>query len=100
MLLGQVQDHPEFPGLIDLGSCTIHIIHNAFWKGIYPYAKDIDQLCMDLYSLFKDSAARHEDFKNVHIEMDVEPHNFSNTQRYDGLVWDLQSKEFLNSGMQ
>ena len=29
-----LQDHPEFPGLIDLGSCTIHIIHNAFGKGI------------------------------------------------------------------
>ena len=71
-----LQDHPEFPGLIDLGSCTIHIIHNAFGKGIDQYGKDIDQLCMDLYFLFKHSAARCEDFKNVQIEMEVEPHNF------------------------
>ena len=26
------QDHPEFKGLIVLGSCTIHTVHNAFWK--------------------------------------------------------------------
>ena len=28
------QDHPEFKGLIDLGSCTIHTVHNAFGKGM------------------------------------------------------------------
>ena len=45
-----LQDHPKFPGLIDLGSCTIHIIHNAFGKGIDQYGKVIDQLCIDLFS--------------------------------------------------
>ena len=24
------EDHPEFPGLVDLGSCVIHTVHNAF----------------------------------------------------------------------
>ena len=38
------QDHPDFMGLIDLGSCSIHIIHNAFGKGIEQYGKGIDQL--------------------------------------------------------
>ena len=40
------------------------------------YCRDIDQLCMDLYFLFKHSAAQWEDFKYVEIEMEVEPHNF------------------------
>ena len=26
------QDHLNFPGLDDLGSCTIHMVHNAFGK--------------------------------------------------------------------
>ena len=43
------QDHPDFMGLIDLGSCSIHIIHNAFGKGLEQYGKGIDQLCIDLY---------------------------------------------------
>ena len=52
------QDYPDFMGLIDLGSCNIHIIHNASEKGLEQYGKGIDQLCIDLYSLFKCSAAR------------------------------------------
>ena len=43
------KDHPEFQGLIDLGSCTIHTVHKAFGKGIEQYGKDIDQLCTDLH---------------------------------------------------
>ena len=57
------KDHPKFQGLIDLGSCTIHTIHNGFGKGIEQYGKDIDQLCTDLRSLFKCSAARREILK-------------------------------------
>ena len=34
-----LQDHPEFPGLIDLGSCTIHTVHNAFGKGMNSLGK-------------------------------------------------------------
>ena len=34
-------------------------------KGIEQYGKDIDQLCTDLHSLFKYSAARREDFKEL-----------------------------------
>ena len=33
-------DHPEFKGLIDLSSCTLHTVHNAFGKGIEQYGKD------------------------------------------------------------
>ena len=43
-----LQDCPEFPGLIDLGSCSIHVIHNAFGKCLEKYGKEVDQLCMDL----------------------------------------------------
>ena len=45
-------ENPEFPGLVDLGSCSIHVIHNAFGKGLELHGKEIDQLWMDLQSLF------------------------------------------------
>ena len=51
-------DHPDFAGLVDLGSCTIHTVHNAFGKGMQQCGKEIEQLCMDLHSLFKYSATR------------------------------------------
>ena len=39
------QDYPESKGLIDLGSCTIHTVHNAFGKGIEHYGTEIDLIC-------------------------------------------------------
>ena len=51
------RDNPEFTGLVDLGSCSIHTIHNAFGKGLEKCGKEIEQLCMDLHGLFKYSAA-------------------------------------------
>ena len=77
-------DHPQFPGLLDLGSCTIHTVHNAFGKGIQQFGKEIDQLCMDLHSLFKYSAARREDFKELQFDMDLEMHNF---QQHTNVRW-------------
>ena len=70
------EDHPEFQGLVDLGSCTIHTLHNAFGKGIEQYGKDIDQLCTDLYSLFKYSAAGREDVRGIQVELELPEHSF------------------------
>ena len=53
-----IKDHSDFPGLVDLGTCTIHTVHNAFNKGMEQYGKEVDQLCLDLHTLFKYSAAR------------------------------------------
>ena len=78
------QDYPRFTGLIDLGSCTIHTVHNTFGKGIEQYGSGIDLLCKDLYTLFQHSAARHEDYVGVQIEMEVEIHNF---QQHTEVRW-------------
>ena len=79
-----LQDHPEFPGLIDLGSCTIHTVHNAFGKRMEQFGKEIDQLCMDLHSSCKYSAARWEGFKELQMEIDLEVHNF---QQQTEVLW-------------
>ena len=78
------KDHPEFQGLIDLGSCTIHTVHKAFGKGIEQYGKDIEQLCTDLHSLFKYSAARREDFKEIQVELELPEHSF---QQHTEVHW-------------
>ena len=70
------ENNPEFTGLVDLGSCTMHTVHNAFGKGIEQYGKEIDVLCRDLHALFQHSAARQEDYVEVQIDMEVEVHNF------------------------
>ena len=78
------KDHPEFQGLIDLGSCTIHTVHNAFGKGNEQYGKDIDQLCADLHSLFKYSAARRGDFKEIPVELELLENSF---QQHTEVHW-------------
>ena len=35
-------DNPEFTGLVDLGSCSIHTIHNAFGKGLKNVVKELN----------------------------------------------------------
>ena len=77
-------EHPEFGGFVDLGSCGLHIVHNAFGKGLEKYGKDIDQLCLDLHSLFRHSAARREDFKELQLSLDVEMQTF---QQHTEVRW-------------
>ena len=32
-------EHPEFKGFVDLGSCVVHVVHNSFGKGLDSMAK-------------------------------------------------------------
>ena len=34
-------EHPEFKGFVDLGSCVLHAVHNRFGKGLEMYGKDM-----------------------------------------------------------
>ena len=65
------QDYPESKGLIDLGSCTIHTVHNAFGKCIEQYGTEIDLLCKDLYALFQHTATRHDDYVSILVLQEV-----------------------------
>lgn len=67
-------EHPQFQGFIDLGSCVLHIIHNAFGKGLEKYGNDINQLCFDLHALLKYSATQREEYKELQLDLDVEMH--------------------------
>ncbi|GBM43030.1 hypothetical protein AVEN_215164-1 [Araneus ventricosus] len=48
---------------INIGSCGIHILNNAFQKGASSTEWDISSVLVALYHLFKDSPARSEDFQ-------------------------------------
>ena len=45
------KDHPEFQGLIDLGSYTINTVHIAFRKGIEQYGKTLISY-VQIFTLF------------------------------------------------
>ena len=48
--------------LLNVGSCGLHIVHNAFKKGSVSSGWGIDKLLSSLYYLYKDTHARREDF--------------------------------------
>lgn len=78
------EECPDFPGFVDLGSCILHTVHNAFGKGLEKLSADIDQLCRDVHALFKHSAARREDYEKLQFELDIATHQF---QQHTEVRW-------------
>ena len=48
--------------LINIGSCGLHIVHNAFKAGVTASGWIISSFLTSLYYLFNDLPARREDF--------------------------------------
>jgi hypothetical protein len=64
----------KLPCLVDVGFCNLHVIHNAFGKGLEVFGHDAETLSIELYYWFKQSAARREDLKFELITADMEEH--------------------------
>ena len=64
------------PGMINIGTCNLHVVHNSFCKAVEAYGTPVDDLAVDIHSFFKISSARREDFKFIHLEEEVETHTF------------------------
>ena len=62
-------DDPQFAGFVDLGSCVLYIVNNAFGKGLEKYGKEVDQLSLDVHAIFKHAAARREDYQQLQFDM-------------------------------
>ena len=63
-------------GLVDIGTCNLHICQNAFGKGLGVFPNEISEFVIDLHWLFKQSAARKEDFEAVQQELGLAQHTF------------------------
>ncbi|KAM7293628.1 uncharacterized protein ISCGN_023236 [Ixodes scapularis] len=59
-----LQEHHQVQ-CVDLGTCGLHTIHNAFRAGVVASKWGIDILLTSLSALFRDSPARREDFSTV-----------------------------------
>ena len=61
-------------GLLPLITCTIHIIHNGFRKGLNVYGQEAEELTFDLYYWFRMAPCKREDFRNLEEELDLQLH--------------------------
>lgn len=51
--------------LLNIGSCGLHVMHNAFKAGSNTTTWDIEHTLNSFYWLFKDSPARRGDYAKV-----------------------------------
>nr|XP_042899394.1 uncharacterized protein LOC110283431 [Parasteatoda tepidariorum]XP_042899395.1 uncharacterized protein LOC110283431 [Parasteatoda tepidariorum]XP_042899396.1 uncharacterized protein LOC110283431 [Parasteatoda tepidariorum] len=58
-------------GLFDVGFCNIHIMHNAFQKGLGELGCDASDLIIGLFNYFQDWPSRWEDFSNIQMKKKV-----------------------------
>ena len=56
---------PHMPTLLNLGSCSLHIVHGAFKTGAQATGWNIDAILRSMYYLFHDSPARSEDYLKI-----------------------------------
>ena len=66
----QIKDTlPNWSGLLDIDTCNLHTMHNAFSKGISEYGQEAEDLAIALFGLFKISSGRREDYKDIQLDL-------------------------------
>jgi len=60
--------------MVDTGTCNIHVVHNSFSKGKEIFGSGVEELATCLFSFFKYSAARREDFAKMQECLGLEEH--------------------------
>ena len=58
-------ENEDYPALIDVGSCSLHVIHGAFRAGTQKTKWGIDTMLKALNNLFHDSPAKREDYQQI-----------------------------------
>jgi len=64
-LKNKLERDPGDPDLLDLGSCSLHIVHGAFQTSGKASGFDISHQLVSLYYLFHDSPARRDDYTKL-----------------------------------
>lgn len=62
--------------IIDIGSCPLHTVHNAFLKGLENLEIDVSDFIVKVYYYFHKRDLRVEDFEKVQVELKLPTHRF------------------------
>ena len=55
----------HYPGLINVGSCCLHVVHGAFRSGVIKTELGNDSVLKAVHDLFDESPAKREDYIKV-----------------------------------
>ena len=56
---------------LDIGTCPLHIVHNAFRKGVSSLRFNVDQFALDINFFFKLSASRRAAYQKISEVTDI-----------------------------
>ncbi|XP_067136817.1 uncharacterized protein [Centruroides vittatus] len=62
--------------LVDIGTCTIHIIHNTYLKALHELGEDASELIVAVYRFFDGWPARWESYEAVQEKLKLPKHRF------------------------
>ncbi|XP_034248692.1 uncharacterized protein LOC117649763 [Thrips palmi] len=63
-------------GLMDAGSCNVHILHNSFLSGLEVFGEEVSHLVIAIYEYFDGFPSRVEEYKKSQLETKVPDHVF------------------------
>ena len=55
----------NYPDLIEIGSCSLHVVHGALRSGVQKTILGIDGVLKAMDNLFDESPAKREDYQNI-----------------------------------
>ena len=64
-IVEEQNENDDYPDLIDIGSCSLHVVHGAFRTGVQKTKWGIDSILQALYNLFPNSPAKREDYTKI-----------------------------------
>ena len=62
--------------MVSIGTCNLHVVHNAFGQALTVYGHDAEDLALSLFYWFRLSSCRREDLASVLNALGVEKHHF------------------------
>ena len=70
--------------LLDVGSCTLHSVHNSVKYGLQELSVDVNELAINVWSFFHNSSNRREEYKELQSILNLEEHLF---QKHSRIRW-------------
>ena len=75
MINEKLKEVSKYP-LVNVGTCNLHVVHNAFFKGLKAYGMDVSDLVVRIYSFFDGWPVRCNEYSKIQIEKSVKPLKF------------------------
>ena len=63
--LFQERKSEELPDLLNIGSCSLHVVHASFEKGAKESGWNLSNTLHSLWQIFHDTPARRKDFIQI-----------------------------------